>query len=214
MPTSTLSGVVWIGGTPCAGKSTIATMLARKYGLETYDLDRQYIHDERFRTGPRVTWWAAHTMDERWLDPTPEKLLERTVASWEERLALALAPIGAARRSRGPLIVEGPGAFPWLVAPVLSDKRDAVFLIAEMAFRDRVVADREARGASPVAYARTSDPDRARANHRERDRRLAARIEGSCVELGLRAVSVRDGHDVERVFAEVEAQFAHRLPAL
>lgn len=206
-----LDHVLWIGGTPCAGKSTLATVIAREHHVETYHLDQHGAGEARSPTGPAVRWWASHTMDERWLDQSAADLLERSVACWEESFPIALADL-AARRSRRPLIVEGPGALPWLVAPVVSDRRRAIFFIADLAFRDRVVAEREARGISPVAYSRTSDPDRARANHRERDRRLMLRIEASCRELGLTSLAIRESRDLERASAFVEEHFAVHLP--
>lgn len=33
---TTLAQIIWIGGSPCAGKSTLAATLARRYGLTHY----------------------------------------------------------------------------------------------------------------------------------------------------------------------------------
>jgi replication-associated recombination protein RarA len=35
-----MPNVLWLGGSPCAGKTTIARMLAEKYGLRLYHFDR------------------------------------------------------------------------------------------------------------------------------------------------------------------------------
>ncbi len=151
-------------------------------------------------------------MDERWVDVTAEELLERSTACWNEQFPVAVDQLLAMPVSRG-VIVEGPGAAPWLVAPVIRDSRQAIFLVPDETLRNRVVADRERRGTS-VAYATTRDPERARSNHRERDRRWNSRIEMSCRELGLRFVGMDDPLDLDASLALVEGHFAPRLPTV
>jgi hypothetical protein len=206
-----LGHVLWIGGAPCAGKTTLSRFLAGKYDFRIYNLDWRYANEDRFRAGPAVRWWAAHTMDQRWVDIADDELFERSTACWNERFPVAIDELLTLPASR-PIIAEGPGALPWLVGPVLRDKRQAVFLVPELALRDRVVAERERVG-GPVAYQNTSDPDRARSNHRERDRRLCVQIEVSCRQLGLRLVRVADPIDLEARLELVEDHFRPYLPA-
>ncbi len=206
-----LGHVLWIGGGPCAGKTTLSRFLAGKYDFRIYNLDWRYANEDRFNSGPAVRWWAAHTMDERWVDITADELFDRSTACWNELFPMAIDELLTLPASR-PIIAEGPGALPWLVGPILRHPRQAVFLVPELALRDRVVAERERVG-GPVAYHNTSDPDRARSNHRERDRRLYLQIEASCRELGLRLVRVADPIDLEARLELVEDHFRPHLPA-
>jgi hypothetical protein len=206
-----LGHVLWIGGGPCAGKTTLSRLLAGKYDFRIYNLDWHYAREDRFRGGPAARWWDAHTMDERWVDITADELLERSTASWNERFPKAIDELLTLPASR-PIIAEGPGAFPWLVGPVLREPSQAIFLVPDLSLRDRVVAERE-RGGGAVAYRQTHDPERARANHRERDRRLCLRIEESCRDLGLRLVSIAELGDLDARIALVEEHFRRYLPA-
>ena len=173
-----LAHVLWIGGGPCAGKTTLSRLLAGKYDFRIYNLDWRYATDDRFRIGPAARWWGAHTMDERWVDITADELFERSTACWTEQFPIAIDQLLASPASR-PIIAEGPGALPWL---------------------------------GPVAYQKTTDPDRARSNHRERDRRLCLDIEASCRELGLRVGRVADPLDLEARVSLVEDHFGPHLP--
>ena len=210
--TERLAHVLWIGGGPCAGKTTLSRLLAGTYDLRIYNLDWHYAREDRFRGGPAARWWGGHTMDERWVDITADELLERSTACWNEQFPVAVDQLLAMPVSRG-VIVEGPGAAPWLVAPVIRDSRQAIFLVPDETLRNRVVVDRERRGTS-VAYSTTRDPERARSNHRERDRRWNSRIEMSCRELGLRSVRMDDPLDLDASLALVEGHFAPRLPTV
>jgi len=205
-----LAHVLWIGGGPCAGKTTLSRLLAGKYDFRIYNLDWRYATEDRFRIGPAARWWGAHTMDERWVDITADELFERSTACWTEQFPIAIDQLLALPASR-PIIAEGPGALPWLVGPVIRDVGQAIFLVPELAVRDRVVGARERVG-GPVAYQKTTDPDRARSNHRERDRRLCLDIEASCRELGLRVVRVADPLDLETRVSLVEDHFGPHLP--
>jgi hypothetical protein len=63
-----LSHVLWIGGPPASGKSTVGRRLARRNGLRWYSCDtRTWVHRDRAVADghPGVIRWAAMTVDER-----------------------------------------------------------------------------------------------------------------------------------------------------
>jgi uridine kinase len=43
-----LAYVLWIGGGPCAGKTTLSRLLAGKYDFRIYNLDWHYTLEDRF----------------------------------------------------------------------------------------------------------------------------------------------------------------------
>lgn len=94
----TLSHVLWIGGPPGAGKSTVATRITRRYGLRWYGSDtRTWQHRDRaLRDGNAAALrWEAMTAQERWVRWTPR-----------EMLAMSL------HRERGPMVIDDLRALP------------------------------------------------------------------------------------------------------
>lgn len=205
-----LSHVLWIGGAPCAGKTTLARSLAGRYDLRTYDADWHHVHEHGNRPGGLPASWAGLSMDERWLLPSPAELAERDVQNWSARFPLVLEDLLARPRTR-PIVAEGPSLFPWCLAPVLGSPRQAIFLVPSPEWRDRVLERRRRRG--PVRFEdRTSDPERARRNVRERELLIAARIVAACRELGLRWLHVDGSQDLRDSLAVLEEHFQPHLP--
>lgn len=74
-----LERVYWIGGGSGAGKSTIAARLAGRYGLEVYATDD--VMGDHARRGaaqsvPYLQRFVAMDMDERWVNRSPETMLD------------------------------------------------------------------------------------------------------------------------------------------
>lgn len=56
-----LAHVLWIGGPPDAGKSTVAATLGARYGLPAYSFDRhEPVHFARTDRERRPALWARH----------------------------------------------------------------------------------------------------------------------------------------------------------
>ena len=194
-PSDELSTVLWIGGAQWSGKSTVAWLLSRRFGLTAYHYD---FHDARGhydralahagRYPHRHAWQTlqAHDPDTTWVRPSPREMAEHSKNSHAERFGMVLDDLRALSSGR-PLVAEGWGLRPELVAPLLADPRQAVFLVPTEAFRQRQL--RELPRAAKVAAA-VSDPERAQANRLERDRLLAEDVVDRATEHGLRVIEV------------------------
>jgi hypothetical protein len=206
-----LSHVLWVGGGPQAGKSTLSRLLAGKWDLKVYNLDWHSVREHGLRPSEGVAAFQRLSMDERWATPSAEALLERSVALWDEGFPLVLEDLLALPRSRT-IVAEGPGAFPWLVAPVISSPRQAIFLVPTPERREIVAARRWGAGQVerfPGIVAR----ERALANLGARDVLLDARIRSSCAELGLRCEVMDGSRDLDASLALLEDHFGEHLPA-
>ena len=134
-----LAHVYWIGGPPDCGKTTIATILAERHGLQEYHFDRhEMTHFSRLNPNLHPALYAAHpdrmTTQERWLGSTPDQMARDTIASWSERFTMALDDL----RAMPPIpaiITEGPGLFPELVAPLIAHPSRAIWLIPTEPFK-------------------------------------------------------------------------------
>jgi hypothetical protein len=207
-----LAHVLWIGGGPQAGKTTLSRLLAGKWDLKIYNLDWHQVREHVLRPGAAGAAFAHLSMDERWAIPRPVDLLERSIAVWQEGFALVLEDLLAQPETRT-IVAEGPGAFPWCVAPLLSSPRQAIFLVPTRDRREIVAARRWGGIGQPERFPGIVERERALNNVGARDVLLDARIVSSCAELGLRCERINGSLDLDDSLALLEGQFREHLPA-
>jgi len=205
-----LAHVLWIGGGPQAGKSTLARLLAGTWDLKIYNIDWHAVRDHQERPRPAVAAFQRLSMDERWALPEIQHLVDRSIAIWEEGFALVVEDLLALPRSRT-IIAEGPGAFPWCVAPILASPRQALFLVPTRDGRELAATRRWGAG-QVERLPGILDRERALANLRRRDALLDERIVNSCRELGLRCERMDGSRDLDDRIALLEDQFGSFLP--
>jgi hypothetical protein len=184
-----LRHVRWIGGGSGAGKSTIARRLAARHGLRLYATD-EAMADHADRCAPQdcplLAEFKAMDMDRRWVDRSPETMLE--TFHWFRGEGFDLIVEDLLRLPEEPgVVVEGFRLLPHLVEPLLTGPGQAVWLLPTPGFR-RAAFD--SRGSTWDIAGRTSDPDKALRNLLERDRLFTERLREQTSALGLRAIEV------------------------
>ena len=113
------SHVLWIGGGQGSGKSSIARALSRRFDLQLYNVDRRtWVHEARMPT----TEFGSLSMDERWVDAPPGRMVDWFVTTSRHRFRLVLEDLRDLPDSPS-VIVEGPQLFPTSVAAVLVGPR-------------------------------------------------------------------------------------------
>ncbi|GAA2144252.1 hypothetical protein GALLR39Z86_14410 [Glycomyces algeriensis] len=187
-----LRHVYWIGGGSGAGKSTVAAAMADRYGLRLYETD-EAMPDHARRTSaeeaPYLHEFMSMTMDERWLDRSPEVMFETFHWFRGEGFHLIVEDLLAMPREQG-IVVEGFRLLPSLVAPLLADRSRAVWLLPSPEFRAYAVVKRAKATNRPGFLDQTSDPERAARNLAVRERHFVERLSKETRELGLRALTV------------------------
>jgi cytidylate kinase len=169
-----LSHVLWIGGGQGSGRSAVAWALSRRFDLQLYVIDhRASVHEPRMPESE----FRGLSMDERWVDATPQRLLDWFLTTSRHRFRLVLEDLRELAES--PLVVvEGPQLLPTTVSAVLRQPDQALFLDADLdEQRERLLA----RGPLPG----TSDGVRARANVTERDVMITQRYVREAADLRL-----------------------------
>jgi 2-phosphoglycerate kinase len=138
-------------------------------------------------------------MDHRWLDRSPLEMLvtfpwfrgegfDRIV---QDLLSLPSAP---------PIMVEGFRVLPRLVAPLLSSRQQAVWLVPTPEFRRAAFM---ARGSLYRIAGRTSDPDQALANLLARDEMFTDQVMAEARELDLPVIEIDVGEETPRTVERV-----------
>lgn len=185
-----LQHVYWIGGASCAGKSTVANRIAAEHGLRPYATD-DVMADHAGRSSaedcPLLHRFMAMDMDQRWVNRSPETMLE--TFHWFRGEGFNLIIEDLLRLPREPrVIVEGFRLLPHLVKDLLTVNSRAVWLLPTPDFRQAVV---HSRGGSTWAFlAKTSDPERALHNLLERDRMFTDILRDETARLNLHAIEV------------------------
>lgn len=190
--------VLWIGGGTGAGKTTIATLIAERYALRPYYYDRvETAQIERMTPGaqPRFTRWLSRSMDERWVALSPSALAATTLGTQDERFELVLDELRSLP-TVPPVIAEGFGLRPDLVAPQLDDRQRGVWLLPTPEFRERALGAADRLWSMPR---QTSDPTRALANRLERDRLLTDHAREAARSRGLVVVEVDGTRSIDEI---------------
>jgi hypothetical protein len=143
-----------------------------------------------------------------WVDPTPEEMAAATLAGFPVRFEWALDDLRALVSGR-PILAEGWGLRPELVAPVLDSPRRMLVMVPTDEFRAHQL------GVLPRAAAMghdVSDPVRAQRNRLARDRLVAQDAVRTAERLGIRVLTVDGTHDAEAVADVVADHFGPYLP--
>ena len=209
-PCTTLHHAVWIGGGQWAGKSTVAGILAAQYGLVHYHYD---YHDARGhldrRTARQLRRGEIPTepdAEDMWVRSTVEQAVDQALKHFVERFEYVQDDLRGLT-SPNPVIAEGWGLRPELVAPLLSSMQRMVVMVPTEEFRQRQLRELPRAGA---LRGNVSDPERAQHNRVARDRLIAEDAVRTAKRLNIRVIEVdgsRDAHAVAGVVADHFREF-------
>jgi hypothetical protein len=186
---SRLRHVYWLGGGSGAGKSTIAHRLAAKHGLRLYSTDEAMAdHGRRYRPedSPFLTEFKKMSMDERWVDRSPQTMFETFHWFRGEGFTLVVEDLLKLPPDQC-VIAEGFRLLPQLVKPLLRHPSQGVWLIPTPEFR---LAAFESRGTLWRIAEKTGNPERALSNLLERDRLFTAYVRDMAEQAGLSVIIV------------------------
>ncbi len=206
--------VLWIGGAQWSGKTSVARILADRYGLQPYEYDYHDSrgHSERATSRPDL-YPAKHraglrSLDEAWVLRTPEQMAAEDQAIFDDRFRMTIDDLSRLPPDP-PVVAQGWGLRPRLIAPLLDSPRRAIFLVPSEEFRDHQL--RSLPRAAAVSF-ECSDPALAQRNRLARDRLLAVDVVESARALGLRTVVVDGSLSVDETVELVENHFRPFLP--
>ena len=202
--------VYWIGGSPCAGKSSIANILVNRYGLQSYYCDdyfRAHTQQAGPESQPTLYRLATMTWDEIWLQPVAA-LLERSVQAYREEFAFVEADIAnLVAANERPLLAEGAALMPDLVAPCLSSPHRGIWIVPSESFQRTQYA---CRPWIQDILRLCSEPERAFKNWMDRDVAFANRVTKGAIDLGLKTMVIDGSRTIDECADRVARHFQLR----
>jgi hypothetical protein len=202
-----LRHVYWIGGGSGAGKSTIARRIAAEHGLQYYGTDDVMPDHAKRSTSescPFLHKFMAMDMDERWVNRSPDIMLE--TFHWFRGEGFHMIIDDLLRLPKDPgVIADGFRLLPHLVKPLLSAHNHAVWLLPTPEFR-QAVFDR--RGGLQWGFiGKTSDPERALRNLLARDAMFTCRLYDEAKQLEMNIINVDTTMPVDELTSRVTEMF-------
>jgi 2-phosphoglycerate kinase len=201
-----LGDVYWVGGGSGAGKSTIARRLAAQHGLRLYTTDATMAeHDARItlRDAPFLSEFKRMSMDERWVNRSPQDMLE--TFHWFRGEGFGLIVEDLLSLPAGPAVIaEGFRLLPSLVRPLLTRPDHAVWLLPTPEFRRAAFSS---RGSLRQIARKTSNPEKALHNLLERDRMFTDRLRSEARCLGLPVIDIGTAMTEDALAARVTEVF-------
>jgi hypothetical protein len=130
----------FLGGSPCAGKSTVCDLLATRHGTKTYHCDDHYdAHLERAKPGSILSKFRGMSWKEAFTTRTLETMIADELQANRELGAFALEDL---RAIHTPVIAEGMAFMPELLVK-LEPGAKAVYLVPTASFQREQYAKRE-----------------------------------------------------------------------
>lgn len=201
--TTPFDHIYWLGGSPCAGKSSIAHQLADQFGLHLYHCDTEFERQRQQATAvsaPTIHHLHQLTCDELWLRPVAEQL-QTEIAYQAEQFELILADLRQLPR-KPRILVEGAVLMPTAVSPHLSQPHQAIWLVPTEPFQRLHYAQR------PWIHdvlRNCTQPEQAFENWMQRDAAFARWVQQETAVRQLNCLVV----DGQQTIAETSRQIAH-----
>jgi hypothetical protein len=201
-----LAHVYWLGGSPCAGKSSIADTLVTSRGMTLYRADDAFsAHTEKITAGQQPIFYKVthYSSEQLWMRPVEQQAAEE-VALYREEFALILEDLLALPATK-PILAEGAALLPACVAPLLQDPRHAIWVVPSVEFQLHHYAQRV--WARDVVKGCTQ-PEQAFQNWMQRDIRFARHVIQEAQRLKQRVLVVDGMRSLVETTAEVRHHFS------
>ena len=183
-----------IGGSPCSGKSTIASLLARQYQLLHIKLDD--LIEEMMSQASADSQPICLLRQDR----NPEEMADEEWRFYEEIFSYVKSYL--IKNQNRPLLVEGAGLLPHLVKELECQVSSYLCLTPTADFQKKHYIQREW---VPYVLEGTTNPEQAFENWMQRDILFAQMVRKEAVRLGYPSL-VTDGSQSENQTAEEVAR--------
>ncbi len=209
--TNLLAHILWLGGSACSGKSTIADKLHDQHGIAVFHAD-EALNSYSGRYDPQkqpclYRWSNSNNSptfwDETWMR-SGDVLLREVFECYQETFDFIQDDL-LNLSAHGPLLAEGNCLMPSTLSPLLTDQRHALWMVPSEAFQRRIYPQR----GEWVTWIldQCSQPDAALQNWMDRDVAFAAEIERDALAHGYRVMTVTGERSIDENAALVAEYF-------
>lgn len=197
--------IYWIGGSACAGKSTLAKMVADKYKMDLYSCDEHFY--EHLKNISAIKYPAMYKVskmnaNEAFYLRDIEEQLRVYIQSFIEDFQFVINDISNSNTSS--IVIEGNQLFPSLVFPYLTKNQRAVWIIPTESFQKNYYKKRE--WVKDILES-TEDPTVSFHNWMKRDALFAKFIYQEAKNLKLQTLVVDGSKNIEENFNYIERTF-------
>ncbi|MEV1333358.1 hypothetical protein AB0J20_27715 [Micromonospora costi] len=204
-----LSHVRWLAGGTGSGKSTLARALAERHDVLIYDGDRaerDYVGRCTAHGQPYLWALLQAPAARTWNSRSAREIFESMPSLHGETFGFVVGDLLAMPTGR-PILVDDFRTLPREVAPLLTWREQAAFLVPTPRFRDRALRARFADAARARANWGDSDHGEALARRLARDDLWDAEVRRQAAELDLPVVPVDGSRDVPDLVDDLAARF-------
>lgn len=197
--------IYWIGGSACAGKSTLAKRFAEKNGLALYACDEhlgmhlQHITEDAQPAMYRVSEMA---MNEVFFTRKITEQLNTYIEYLREDFLYVLSDLAGG--GDGPIVVEGNQLLPALVEPLLKRKERAIWIIPTETFQRSQYSRRE--WIHGILQA-TENPERSFENWMRRDALFADTVKRGAKDRKLKLLEVDGSQTLDQNYKVLSRWF-------
>lgn len=198
---SETAGWFYIGGSPCAGKSTVADLFAQRHQLDVFHCDDTVrTRHARVCTAASPALRELTTLDTcARLGRDPQWQADMEVLYYREQFPFLRDEFGAVT---GRVLVEGADLLPELMRDHIGELDRAVWIIPTPEFQ---LEHYRRRQWADALVAGCADPEQAFENWMQRDMLFARYVARTASSLGGTVVEVDSSRSVAMVVSEVEA---------
>ncbi|MEN3539643.1 hypothetical protein AAH991_31355 [Microbispora sp. ZYX-F-249] len=209
-----LAHVRWIAGGTGAGKSTLAQSLAERHDLLVYDGDRAergYVNRCTPQRQPYLSALLRTPLEQRWTGRTADEIFQAMPSLHGETFGFVIEDLLTLPTDR-PVLVDDFRTLPRDVAPLLTRREHAAFLLPTPEFRRNALGTRFADPARARANWGSSDHAEAFAKRLARDELWDEEVRRQARELDLPVLRVDGFRNVAERADELAAMF--HLPGM
>jgi 2-phosphoglycerate kinase len=199
------SSIYWLGGSTCAGKTTISNLLSEKYRFTVYHCDEylgKHIQESNALEHPNLNQITNLNWNDI-LSLNVNEYLSWTMDLFKEEFPMILEDLNKLSDGR-PILVEGVSLLPELINKEFHNSDHAIWVVADEAFYKEHQMERK------EFYERIkecSDQEQALKNYIDNDLAFGKYIINSANKFGLRALEVRNNSDISIKLKAISEHF-------